>query len=318
MIKIKNENNLQLYPKLLAIEVARLLGTTVQNVHKKIKDGGLQAYKSQNRVFFGHTTAKKLLNINFKSKIFSFQLVKGGVGKTACSFNFAIRAALLGAKVALIELDQQANLTRTFRIDASDKPILIDVIKENLSLEKCLVPVMDGLDFLPSRVDNALLDNILLLDKHPLDKVILSPLKLLKQNYDVIVIDCPPSIGASVSAAALASDIIVMPVIPTDYAIAGLQLTYKEINNLFKKYEKQGQFKILFNQYDSRTSLSFNALSELIKDEVFGKLMINSYIRKAQSIENHIANGKSIFDTIKDLPEKEDVAVVTQELLEIV
>jgi chromosome partitioning protein len=316
MMKIKNKDLSQLHPKLLAIEVAHMLGTTVQNVHKRIKDGELHSSKSQNRVFFGHKTAKKLLNFNFNSKVYSFQLVKGGVGKTACSFNFAIRAALLGAKVALIELDQQANLTRTFRVDASNKPVLIDIVKENLSLEKCLLPIMDGLDFLPSRVDNALLDNVLLLDKHPLDKVFASPLKLLKKIYDVIIIDCPPSIGASVSAAALASDIIVMPVIPTDYAIAGLQLTYKELNTLFFKYETNAEFKILFNQYDSRTSLSFNALSELIKDEIFGKLMINSYIRKAQSIENHIASGKSIFDTIKDLPEKEDFAVVTQELLE--
>lgn len=309
---------LNLSPKLLAIEAANLLNTSVQNIHKKIKESNLPSDKSQNRVYFGHSTAKQLLNIKFSPKIYSFQLVKGGVGKTAISFNFAARCAVLGAKVALIELDQQANLTRTLRVNASDKPVIIDILKENLTFEEGLIPIIDGLDFMPSRVDNALLDNVLLIEKYPLDKVLATPLNCLKSKYDVIIIDCPPSIGAAVSAAALASDIIVMPVIPTDYAISGLYLTHRELLTLFKRYQINSKiFKILFNQYDSRTSSSFTALSELIKDESIGRLMVKSYIRKAQSIENQIASGKSIFDIIKNLPEKEDFSTMTQELLEL-
>jgi len=305
----------KIYPKILASECALILDTSIQNIHKKIKDLKLDVTKSQNRVYFTHTSSKKLLNLKFKKKSFSFLLVKGGVGKTTISFLFAVRSALLGAKVALIEIDQQANLTRSCGINAKELPVIIDVITDKIPINDCLVPVCDGLDLLPSRVDNALLDNHLMMGKYPLDKVFLNFVKELKQKYDIIIFDCPPSVGAGVTAAALASDTIVMPVNPTDYSIAGLDLTYKELNNLFHQYEKTTEMKILFNKYDARTNLSFSTMSELIKHPDYGDKMIQSYIRVNQSIENSLSMGKTIFDFIKNTTEKEDFSLITNELL---
>ena len=306
---------LKLLPKMLASEAAIILDTSIQNVHKKLKEKNLPTEKSQNRVYFGHSTAKQLFNFNFDPKIFSFQLVKGGVGKTVVSYTFSVRSALLGAKVAIIELDQQANLTRSFGVNAKDKAVMIDILNDRLSIEDHLINVIDGIDILPSRVDNAVLDNTLMLKKLPLDKVFAKPLNKLKEKYDVIVIDCPPSIGASVSAAALASDVIVMPVNPTDYSIAGLELTYKELSDLFSQYDKTAEFKILFNKFDGRTTLSFNIMSDLIKHKEFGSRMLSCYVRATQTIENAVSTGKSIFDSIKSSPEKEDFSTVTKELL---
>lgn len=311
------QNNSQLSPKMLVAEVALLLNTSVQNIHKKIKDKKLPIKKSQNRVYFGHAAAKEIFDFNIEPKVFSFQLVKGGVGKTAISFNFAVRSALIGAKVAIIELDQQSNLTRTFGVDHSETPVMIDIVKERLNIEDHLVNVSEGIDILPSRVDNALLDNVLMLEKHPLDKVFRRPIQHLKKKYDVIIIDCPPSISAAVSAAALASDVIVMPVNPTDYAVAGLELTHKELKDLFEQYELQSELKILFNKYDGRTSMSFNIMEELIKHPEYGPLLIQSYIRSSQGIENYISEGKSVFDTVKQTNEREDFSIVSQILLGI-
>ena len=308
-------NNLTLSPKILASEAAGILGTTVQNIHKKIKEKQIKTNKSKNRVYFNHEASKDIFNYSWKPTIYSFQLVKGGVGKTVLSYMFAVQSALLGAKVALIELDQQANLTRSCGINAKKLPVMIDIINEKLNLEDCLVDVIPGLSLLPSRVDNALLDNVLLLGKYPLDKVFISIISKLKFIFDVIIIDCPPSIGAAVTAAALSSDIIVMPVNPTDYSIAGLELTYNEIQEILGKYEKTPDIKILFNKYDGRTTLSFNTISQLIKHPTFGSKMVQSYIRNSQEIENCIAKGKTIFDTIRKTQEKEDFLTVTKELL---
>lgn len=308
-------NNIDINPKILASEAAEILDTSIQNIHKKIKEMNLKTNKAQNRVYFGHSASRKLFNFHFNSKIYSFQLVKGGVGKTVISLMFSIKSALLGAKVLLIEVDQQSNLTRTFKIDASDKPVMIDIITQKIPIEEALFPIIDGLDFIPSRVDNALLDNTLLLGKYPLDKVLLSLLEPLKEKYDAIIIDCPPSIGAAVTAVALTSDIIILPINPTDYSIAGLELTYRELMDLFNTYGKNIETKILFNKYDGRTSLSFNTLSQLIKHPVFGPKMIQTYIRTSQAIENCVLKGKTIFDTIRNTSEKEDFTAITKELL---
>ncbi len=302
-------------PKLLVSDAAQILDTSVQYIHKQLKGLHIETKKKQNKLYFGHTGARKLFNYSFHPKIYTTQLVKGGVGKTIVSLNFAVRSSLLGAKVLLIELDQQSNLTRTFGIDATSLPVFIDVVSEKLNLKESIVSVCDGLDFIPSRVDNALLDNTLLLGKHPLDKVFKNLINQVKHEYDIIILDCPPSIGASVSAAALASDVVIMPVNPTDYAIAGLELTFKELNDLFQKYEHSAEFKIVFNRYDARTSLSFEKLSDLIKHPNFGQLIISSYIRQLQSIENSVNSGQSVYEGIRATPEKDDFNNVTKDLL---
>lgn len=309
--------NNSINPKILASEAADILQTSLQNIHKKLKTMNLPTEKSQNRVYFSHYTSRQLFNFNWQSKVFSFQLVKGGVGKTAISLMFAIRSALLGARVALIEIDQQANLTRSFKIDAFDKPIMIDIITNKLKIKDCMINVIDGLDLLPSRVDNALLDNILLLGKHPLDRVLAEMINQIKSDYDIIILDCPPSIGAAVTATALASDIIVMPVNPTDYSVAGLELTFREIKEITERYAKNIEIKVIFNKYDARTSLSFNTISQLIKHPDFGSRMVSSYIRSSQAIENCISNGKTVFDSIRNTPEREDFSTITKELLGI-
>ena len=303
---------------MLVSEAAEILGTTVQNVHKKIKEKNLSTSKEHNRVYFTHSTSKEIFKYKFEPTIYSFQLVKGGVGKTIIATNFAVRASLLGAKVLLIELDQQANITRTFGVNASDKPVMIDIITEKLDFADGIVNISDGLDLIPSRVDNALLDNTLLLGRKALDKVFTKPLNELKQTYDVIVIDCPPSIGASVTAAALASDVVVMPINPSDYSIAGLDITFKEIQNMFDQYDKNAEIKIVFNKYDARTNLSFRTMSEIIKHPVYSNNLLQSYIRSLQSIENTVAEGKSVFDSFKKNPEKEDFSALTNDLLKVV
>jgi chromosome partitioning protein len=304
-------------PKMLVSEAATILGTTVQNIHKKIKENGLTTMKEHNRVYFTHTTAKEIFKLSFVPQIYSFQLVKGGVGKTVIATNFAVRASLLGAKVLLVELDQQANITRTLGVDASDKPVMIDVVTEGLDIRDAIINVSDGLDMIPSRVDNALLDNYLLIGRKALDRVFSKPLNDLKKDYDVIVIDCPPSIGAAVTAAGLASDIVVMPINPSDYSIAGLDITFNEIQNMFAQYDKNAQLKIVFNKYDARTNLSFRTMSEIIKHPVYSNHLIQSYIRSLQSIENIVSEGKTVYDSFKSTPEKDDFSALTDDLLEV-
>lgn len=91
----------------------------------------------------------------------------------------------MGKKVLVIEIDHQGNLTKSFNIDASNHPILIDLLDDSLiKIEDSIVNVLPGLDILPSRYDNSVLDNFIMLKQVPLQKVLKSKIDPLRSKYD--------------------------------------------------------------------------------------------------------------------------------------
>lgn len=304
-------------PKITATEISEMLGITLQATHKRLKSNGLEYHKSQNRVFFGHETANKLLNFKFKSKTVCVQIVKGGTGKTSLTHSIAIRANLLGAKVLCIDLDQQGNLSQAFRCNADNLPVMIDLIKAGNSFEEGIVSVLPGLDIIPSRIENAVLDTQLMLNRSALDRIYSEKLKPLKSKYDLIIIDCPPALGSSVTAAALSSDVVISPVTPEKFCFSGLKITHQELKTIEASYNTNVNFKIVLNKYDSRTNLSHDVLSTLVKHSTYGECLYRSYVRNSQEFPNVIAKGLSIFDTLRSSTAKEDIDLLTQEILEI-
>lgn len=304
-------------PRITAAEAASILGLSVQAIHKQLKSKNLECSKSQNRVYFGHETARNLFEFKFTPQIISFQIVKGGTGKTSIALSFSVRANLYGARVLCIDLDQQGNLTQALQVDAENKPVLIDVIKQRLDIEDSIVPVSPGLDLIPSRIENAVLDNLLMLERHPLHTVFKESLEKLKRKYDVIVIDCPPALGQAVAAITLASDLIIAPVTPEEFSLSGLKISFEEIKEMEKKYGTKIPFKLILNKFDTRTTLSHEILTTLIKHPIYGERLFKSYIRSSQEFPNTISASQSIFDTLKSNSAKEDIDLFTREALNI-
>lgn len=83
---------------------------TSQALHNQIKKKGLDFKKSKNRIYFSHNTAKILLGLVFTPQVITFQIVKGGTGKTSICLAVGVRACLYGAKTLLIDLDRSANI----------------------------------------------------------------------------------------------------------------------------------------------------------------------------------------------------------------
>lgn len=303
--------------KITAIDAANLLGVTIQSIHKHLKTKKLPFQKNQNRIFFGYETARELFKLNFKKKTIAIQIVKGGTGKTSIVHALAIRANLYGAKVLCIDLDQQGNLSQAFKINPEEKPVMVDILRENLNIRDAIVPISNGLDIIASRIENAVLDNVIVIDRHPLDRVYKDRIDSIKKSYDLILIDCPPALGQSVAAATLASDIVISPVTPEKFCLSGLKITSQELNNIERNYHKEIPMKIALNKFDSRTSLSHEVLSTLIKHPAYGEKLYKSYIRISQEFPNVIASGTSIFDTLKINSAKEDIDLLTREILEI-
>lgn len=305
-------------PKMLSTEACNYLNVSLTALHKQLKSKNLVFEKSQNRVFFGHTTAKEIFKLKFKPTCISWQNLKGGVGKTHLSFATAVRLTLYGAKVAIIDIDQQGNATQACGIDAEEKPALVDVITEKLDITECMVNVIDGLDILPSRIENAVLDNIFAINSLPIDKEMKKRVEKLKANYDFIFIDCPPSLGQTVSSAALAADMIIVPLDPEKFSLSGLKVTLKELErNVAEKFDAKLNINIVLNKFDGRTSLSSEILQALYSDPEYQKKILKTFVRTSQELPNSVANGKSIFDSLKNSTAKEDIDFLTREIIDI-
>jgi chromosome partitioning protein len=303
--------------KMTAGEAAEFLGVTIQAIHKQLKSRPLKFKKNQNRVYFSHETARKLFNIPFKQKTIAIQIVKGGTGKTSLVHSIALRANLYGAKVLCVDLDQQGNLTQAFKINPEEVPAMIDVIRERMGINDAIVNVGEGLDLVPSRIENAILDNAIILGKHSLPHVYKKLLEPLRSKYDLIIIDCPPALGQSVAAMALAVDEVISPVTPEKFCLSGLKITMQELNGLESNNNHNIAVRIVVNKFDSRTSLSHEVLSTLIKHPIYGEKLYKTYVRISQEFPNAIARGQSIFDALKMTTAKEDIDLLTREVLEI-
>jgi chromosome partitioning protein len=304
-------------PKMLVTDAAEALGSTVQAIHNQIKRKNLPHQKSKNRVYFTHETAKQLFGIQFQSQVLSFQIVKGGTGKTSLCLGVGVRASLYGARTLLIDLDQQGNLTKACRIKTHDKPIMIELINQDMSIGEGIVTVYEGLDLLPSRIENALLDSNLMLKRLPLDRIYRDMIDPLKSKYDLILIDCPPALGSSVTAASLASDKIISPVTPSEFSLEGLEITSREIANIEKTFKTLIPVCPILNEFDPRTSLSHDIMRFLLSHPTHSKNLIRTAIRRSQEFENVLTKGMSLFDSLASTTAKEDVDLLARELLGI-
>jgi chromosome partitioning protein len=306
-----------MHPKITAKDAAEFSKVSLQSIHQILKKQNLPYEKSQNRVFFGHDTSRSLFRIPFQFKVVTFQIVKGGTGKTSTAFNFAIRANLYGARVLCVDLDHQGNMTDFFNVDADQYPVMIDVLTGDAKFSEGIVSILPGLDLLSSRIDNSIIDSELMIRKTNLKKIYREMFLKVKDDYDLVVVDCPPSLGHSVAAAALASDMIIAPVTPDRSAIKGLELTTNEIQELANENDVIVDVRILFNKFDKRTSLSHGTLEKLIKHKEFGKKLFSTYISVNQDLPNAVDKRTTIFDSLRENSAKTDMDLFVREALEL-
>lgn len=304
------------------IELADCLGgITVQGVYKALKAHGIQTETANNRrkhippegirkLFEERGFAYPNLNI-------SFQIVKGGVGKTSLSFSLAVRASHYGARVLAIDLDQQGNLTRSFNVEARDLPVWINIIREKVSAQDALVKISDNLDFIPSNLNNSRLDIELTQSASNLKDMIRDALSPIRSRYDLVIIDCPPAINKINTAVTCASDVVIIPINPEPYAMDGLVFTMAELNRIKKDFKLIFDYRIVWNKYDARERLGAVYMHELTKQEELLNKIIPVVCRVDASMKNAVFDSKSIFELSKRAPIREDIDQFAKEVLGI-
>jgi chromosome partitioning protein len=297
-------------PRLRTTDATRFAGVSLSALRKRAQVEGLELPRVGPRSrYLNHIISRKVLRLPWRRLTASWQIVKGGVGKTSLCHIFGTRACSLGARVLFIDLDQQANLTESLGVSA-DKPGIFALVSDSHPQEKAsdvIIPVSDGLDLIPSSVHTALLDNLLLLGQHALDRVLRSIIAPVKDHYDLVFIDCPPALTPSVATATLASDLVICPVAPESFSLTGLQLTVNHVEQLSQRFGAKQEIKILLNKFNARAKLSSSIVSQIMSNPAFSSHYVPGFIRETTSIPSTIAAGTGLFEDRRVKAVHEDI-----------
>ena len=200
-------------------------------------------------------------------KIISFSNQKGGVGKTTSAVNTAASLGILGYKVLLIDLDPQGNATSGVGISKKAlKYSINDVLIGEATAEQAIIQTeFENLSILPAHINLAGAEYNLY-QGNGAERVMKDALAPIKDKYDYIIIDCPPSLSMLTVNAMVASDGVIIPMQCEFYALEGLsQLTFT-INRIKANFNSNLNITgILITMYNPRLLLSLQVINELNK-----------------------------------------------------
>jgi chromosome partitioning protein len=296
-------------------------GITIQGVYKALKTHAISTEVSRTkRKSIPPQGVRKLFEergFSYPNQNLSFQIVKGGTGKTSLSYSLAVRAAQYGTRVLCIDFDQQGNLTRSLRVEARELPVWLNIFRDRVPASKAIVKVSDFLHIIPSNLNNSRLDTEMSSSPANLRDLIRDKISDVRADYDLVIMDCPPAINKINTAATCASDVIIIPINPDPYAIDGLAFTVNELEKIKSDFKLEFESKIVWNRYDARERLGVFYMHEVAKSEVFASKVLPVVIRTDASVKNAVFEAKSIFDMKKGSTVRDDVDQFTKEILGI-
>ena len=212
---------------------------------------------------------------------------KGGVGKTTTSVNLAASLAEKGKKVLVIDTDPQGNTTSGFGLDKNEveNTIYELMIGECDTKEAIQKNVVDGVDIIPSNVNLAAVE-IELIDTEKKEYILRDAISKVKDNYDFIIIDCPPSLSMLTVNAMTTANTVLVPIQCEYYALEGLSQLVHTVNLVKERLNPELEMEgVVFTMFDSRTNLSLQVVEnvkEHIQENVY-KTIIPRNIRLAEA-----------------------------------
>ena len=218
------------------------------------------------------------------AKIIAVVNQKGGVGKTTTSVNLSAALHESGARVLLCDFDPQANATSGMGVDKRTvKASVYDVIINDVSPEKCIVMTEYG-DVMPSSAALAGA-SVELIGIEQREYCLRERLALLRDGYDYIFIDCPPSLELLTLNALCAADSILIPVQCEYYALEGLSDLMSTLRAVKKRLNpKLHVFGVLLTMFDGRTNFS-NQVAQEVRRHFPGKVFATAIPRNVRLAE---------------------------------
>lgn len=212
---------------------------------------------------------------------------KGGVGKTTTAINLSACLAEAGQHVLVIDIDPQGNTTSGLGISKDEvENTVYQVMLQEIDITEAICEnVFDNLDVIPSNVNLAGAE-IDLIDVDDREYILKNAINEVKENYDYIILDCPPSLSMLTVNAMTASNTVLVPIQCEYYALEGLTQLIHTINLVKRKLNPELELEgVVFTMYDSRTNLSLQVVENVkdnLKQNIY-KTIIPRNIRLAEA-----------------------------------
>ena len=212
---------------------------------------------------------------------------KGGVGKTTTAINLSACLAEKGQKVLAIDMDPQGNMTSGLGVDKDEaEKTIYDMIIGQAGIEEVIQKdVMENLDILPTNIDLSAAE-IELIGVENKEFIVQKEVHKIRDRYDFVVIDCPPSLSMLTINAMTTADSVLVPIQCEYYALEGLSQLIHTVELVKERLNPVLEIEgVVFTMYDARTNLSLQVV-ENVKDNLeqnIYKTIIPRNIRLAEA-----------------------------------
>ena len=230
-------------------------------------------------------------------KIIAIANQKGGVGKTTTSINLAAGLAYLNKRVLLIDFDPQGNATSGVGCKLNKDDLTVyDALMEDADIKDCIKTlVRPPLDIVPANINLAGADLEIAKIENNREHRLKEILEPVKDNYEYIIIDCPPSLGLLNTNALTAADSVLIPIQCEYYALEGVTQLLQTIRLVQKLFNSKLKIEgLLLTMYDPRTKLSAEVAQEV--NSYFKEKAYRTYIPRNIKLSEAPSAGQSIYD----------------------
>lgn len=301
-------------------ELGNLVGQTEDKVAKAFKNEELISLSRKRIGVPAHLVKEYLMEsgVDYSFKVIANINMRGGIGKTTTAITAATRATQYGFKTCILDLDPQASSSLAFdKIPADEDPIFYDIWKNPSDMLMASLRIIeDNLYILPSSLENGLLDSSLVNPASQKNAVHGVCEELKAEGFDLVMIDCPPSLGTAVISAVCAAEILVIPVCSDAFSIKGLELTLNEISSICETFNlERPTIRILYTKFDRRVKMSIDALDRLSSS--YRDYLIPSVIRTSTEFSKALEKKETVFASTRKSAAKDDYDMCVRYLLGI-